>query len=265
MPLTTDSILYVQSDMTRAGIYTGPRDGVMNDAMAAATAGIAEIRKTWPRDRKVVAYLQKKAGLKGDDIDGLWGTQTEEAYAALVHRRVFGAAEEPWRPEDRAELNPNNWPSHAANDAAVIAFYGPPGDTNLKKLVPPYEHFLSWDPGKRVTSISCNVKVHTSLITVLTNVLAHYGADEIKRLRLDQFGGCFNKRLMRGGTRWSTHSWGIALDYDPMNNQLKWGADKATFAQPEYKPWWEIWEAQGWVSLGRSKNYDWMHVQAAKV
>ena len=47
---------------------------------------------------------------------------------------------------------------------------------------------------------------------------------EIHRLRLDVWGGCLNVRKMRGGTRNSMHSWGIALDYDPQNNQLKWVA-----------------------------------------
>ena len=88
---------------------------------------------------------------------------------------------------------------------------------------------------------------------------------EIHRLRLDVWGGCLNVRKMRGGTRNSMHSWGIALDYDPQNNQLKWGSDRATFAQPDYNKWWEFWEEEGWVSLGRTRNYDWMHVQAAKL
>jgi hypothetical protein len=27
------------------------------------------------------------------------------------------------------------------------------------------------------------------------------------------------------------------------------------FAQPEYDAWWRFWEEEGWVSLGRTKNY----------
>ena len=79
-----------------------------------------------------------------------------------------------------------------------------------------------------------------------------------------QGGGCLNVRRMRGGTRWSTHSWGIAMDYDPEQNQWKWGRDRATLALPEYDAWWRLWEEEGWTSLGRTKNFDWMHVQAAK-
>jgi hypothetical protein len=70
---------------------------------------------------------------------------------------------------------------------------------------------------------------------------------------------------MRGSSRMSTHAWAIAIDWDPDNNQLQWGRDRATLARPEYRDWWEIWEREGWLSLGRVKNYDWMHIQAAKL
>ncbi len=69
----------------------------------------------------------------------------------------------------------------------------------------------------------------------------------------------------RGGTSWATHSWGIALVYNPERNALHMGCDKALFALPEYNKWWEIWEKEGWISLGRRKNYEWMHIQAAIV
>jgi len=101
--------------------------------------------------------------------------------------------------------------------------------------------------------------------SVLEDVLKHYGLEEIKRLKLDVWGGCYNDRPIRGGSKPSMHSWGIAMDYDPANNKLRWGKDKATFAQPEYLEWWKIWERHGWISLGRQRNFDWMHVQAASL
>jgi hypothetical protein len=36
-------------------------------------------------------------------------------------------------------------------------------------------------------------------------------------------------------------------------------------AQPEYAPFLDLWEAEGFVSLGRARNFDWMHVQAARL
>jgi len=154
------------------------------------------------------------------------------------------------------------WP--AQNEAKLNAFYGAVGK-NQTVITVPYTHVLAWEPQTKLTRISCNEKVAKSVQQVIEAVLAHYGKDGIHDLGLDLFGGCLNVRKMRGGTSWSMHSWGIALDYDPDNNQLKWGRDRATFAKPAYEKWWSIWEGAGWCSLGRRKNYDWMHVQAALI
>ena len=40
--------------------------------------------------------------------------------------------------------------------------------------------------------------------------------------------------------------------------------DEARFAEPQYDAWWALWEEAGWISLGRTRNYDWMHVQACR-
>jgi hypothetical protein len=62
-----------------------------------------------------------------------------------------------------------------------------------------------------------------------------YGIEKIKALQLDDFGGCFNYRKMRGGTQLSLHSWGVAIDLDPDRNLLKETSKTARFARPEYK------------------------------
>jgi hypothetical protein len=61
------------------------------------------------------------------------------------------------------------------------------------------------------------------------------------------------------------HAWGIAIDFDAANNGLKWNHTRASLAHPDCIPFWEIWESVGWLSLGRAKDFDWMHVQAAKL
>jgi hypothetical protein len=129
----------------------------------------------------------------------------------------------------------------------------------------PYPLRLSWETNTTVQRTRCHAKVKDSLARVLTNVLAAYGQQRIRELRLDLFGGGYNLRDKRGGSSLSTHAWGIAFDFDPDRNQLKWTRDRASFARPEYDAWWKCWEDEGWVSLGRTRNYDWMHVQAARV
>ena len=71
----------------------------------------------------------------------------------------------------------------------------------------PYTHRLAWDKNVLINRYSCHEKVHDSLNRILTRVHEHYGEERIIELRLDLFGGCFNKRK-KGGSTWSMHAWG---------------------------------------------------------
>lgn len=155
----------------------------------------------------------------------------------------------------------NKWPKQDYD--SMCSFFGDVGE-NQTRLVLPYKLKLAWDPASVVTRLTCNNKVSESLYTIFEKTLKTYGEKEIKRLRLDIFGGCLNVRKMRGSsTRWSIHSWGAAIDLDPDRNALKMTNKNASFAKPEYRDFWKIVESEGWVSLGRARNYDWMHFQAA--
>lgn len=155
------------------------------------------------------------------------------------------------------------WP----RQADVRAFFGEPGSTQATAGMVdlPFKMRIAWDISQTITRFRCHAKVEKPLERIFAATLAHYGQAKIRELRLDLFGGCYNLRQMRGGSAWSMHSWGIAVDLDPERNQLKWGRDRAAFARPDYVKFWEIVEAEGAVSLGRAKNYDWMHLQFARV
>lgn len=150
---------------------------------------------------------------------------------------------------------------------AVAAFYGPAGgpDCTAGSVALPFAFPLAWDESQRVTRFACHRKVAAALTAIFAETARQYGEAEFRRLRLDQFGGCYNYRVMRGGSSLSMHSWGIAVDLDPINNQLSWGRSKATFAKPAYEPFWKIVEAHGATSLGRRKDYDFMHLQFANL
>ena len=156
----------------------------------------------------------------------------------------------------------SNWPKQSYN--FMTAFYGPVGE-NQTQIQLPYEMYLAWDEKAKVKKITCNKKCAESLHTIFEQTLKTYGLKDIQKLRLNSFGGCLNVRKMRGGSAWSIHSWGAAVDLDPDRNLLKWGRDKAAFAKKEYDNFWKIVEGEGWTSLGRAKNFDWMHFQAANL
>jgi len=144
------------------------------------------------------------------------------------------------------------------------SFYGKPG-TNQVTLKLPYPMRISWEPKKTVKSWSCHAKVHDSMERLFQRTLDHYGMEKIKELRLDMWGGTLNVRKMRGGSSWSQHSWGIAVDIDPDNNQLKWGKDRATLAKPIYNKFWEFVYDEGAISLGKERNFDFMHFQFSRL
>lgn len=247
------------------GSYRNNTYASIDQALAKRSTSLPTDRQSWTPKRQTIACLQlycQEKSIEVDAIDGLWGPQTEYAVDVLAHVSTHGEPPPLWRDIVPTNLNPHNRPSR--DEAALLAHYGEVG-TNQTTIALPYPLRIAWNLKKRVSSFSCHHLVHDSLGTALNRVLTHYGADRIRELGLDLWGGCLNVRRERGGSQWSTHAWGIAIDFDPDHNQLKWGRDRASFSRPEYDAWWQFWEEEGWVSLGRTKNYDWMHVQAAKL
>ena len=146
----------------------------------------------------------------------------------------------------------------------LIAKYGKPtesGSAYLTTIKLPYPMRLAWDLNTTVKTIRCHKLVAQKLLDIFDDILRYYGHDKIRELGIDLYGGCFNFRKMRGGSDWSRHSWGVAIDLDPKRNQLKETKKTARFARPEYKPMIEIFYKHGFVSLGIEKNYDWMHFE----
>lgn len=135
------------------------------------------------------------------------------------------------------------------------------GTGYLTQIELPYPMRLAWDKKVIVNKISCHRAIAPALRAVFEDILKTYGLPKIKELGIDLFGGCFNYRAMRGGTDFSVHSWALAIDLDPERNLLKETSRTARFARPEYKPMIDIFYKHGFISLGREKNYDWMHFQ----
>ena len=148
----------------------------------------------------------------------------------------------------------------------AIAKYGKPNQngTYLVSIKLPYPMRLAWDKNAKVNTMRCHKLVAQNFTNVFNDLLAHYGLAKIQELGIDLFGGCFAFRAMRGGSDYSRHSWGIAIDLDPERNQLKETSKTARFARPEYKPMIDIFYKHGFINLGVEKNYDWMHFEKAE-
>ena len=145
----------------------------------------------------------------------------------------------------------------------AIKKYGFPTENPnyLTVLNLPYPMKLAWDKNVFVNKITCHKLVSDKLELIFKEILHYYGLEKIKELGIDIYGGCYNFRKMRGGNDYSRHSWGIAIDLDPERNLLKETSKTARFARKEYKPMIDIFYKYGFISLGREKNYDWMHFE----
>lgn len=239
-------------------------DGVSGKGTRAA--GLAAIRalgvnaSLWPRDRQDAAIGQwalRAAGFDPGMIDGRVGSDTKLA----LERWQNASRDKSVRAPEIAHLPTASsvWP----RQRDMAKFYGAPGTGHV--LMPlPYPMVLAWDPDTEVNRITIHGKCAASATRVFTRVLEHYGMDAIRAQNLDRFGGCFAHRPMRGGSQLSTHAFACALDLDPENNQLRWGRDRAHMARPENQFFVDAWRAEGWVSLGVERNFDWMHFQAAR-
>lgn len=155
-----------------------------------------------------------------------------------------------------------NWPKQ--DYASMVKYFGAIGENQIQIQLP-YPMILDWDTTTTVKRITCHEKVAEAMTTIFKNLLSHYGEEKIHELGIDQFGGMLCVRKMRGGSAWSIHSWGVACDLDPDRNQLRETKKSARFARPEYLPMWKIIEAEGATSLGRARDFDWMHFQFANL
>lgn len=234
---------------------------------AISSLNSKDIKGSWSTNRKVIGALQfiaSEQNIPTGKIDGFYGPQTDYAFNQIKYKLQNGKPEGIWRGDEGRSLNQstNKWP--VQTQQALRNFYGEVGKNQVTIEIP-YELKIAWNTKQKTKKITCHKLVADSIIRALTNVEQAYGIRDIAKLRLDMYGGCLNVRPIRGGNVYSTHAWGIALDFDPENNKLRWGYDKASFAKPEYTTWWDIWEAEGATSLGKKRNYDWMHVQFASI
>jgi len=249
-----------QTVLRMVAVYDGAIDGDVGRLSLAAAERVEGTRfldngRPITAARIVIAAAQialAQAGHAVGGADGYWGPSTDAAYE-------LWAADLAGVPlVDRT--GETSW--GRAGD--LVRRYGAPGSAicTQGKVRPPWAMVLAWDESQSVSTISCHAEVAGSLGLIFEHIADTHTPAQIEALGLHLYGGCYNDRLMRGGSQKSIHAWGLALDFDPAHNRLHWGRDRARLAMPDADRFWRIWTAEGWTSLGRAKNYDWMHVQA---
>jgi len=186
-----------------------------------------------------IKAMQSRIGVLAD---GFWGPKSIAACKA--HLRRLMPANNPWPNPDQASLR---------------AFYGAPGDeSNLVTVTFPYPMFYE---GKRTFKTRVNRKCADSLLRVLSAIGKSYGTDRGTMEEAEDYGGVYNFRLKRGGSSYSLHAYGAAIDLDADDNTFRdnWPmkADMPLSIMEEFA-------REGWISAGAFWGYDAMHHQATK-
>lgn len=192
--------------------------------------------------KNTIRSIQQKIGVTPD---GIIGPRTLNALAAALGVSVVP-----------------RWPTQQQVRSGQSIFGAPGQEENLTALRPPYTLYYE---GKPLRTIRVHRLIAAHVQQALQEILRHYGSEDIHRLGLELYGGCYNLRPTAGGSSLSMHAWGIALDFSPDANAYRTKRPRASLSSPECEAWWHIWENHGAVSLGRERDYDWMHLQFARL
>lgn len=190
--------------------------------------------------------------------------KTDEIQA--MQRRIGVEPDAFWGPKSIAAVkahlrglmpNPNPWP--AADQASLRAFYGAPGDeSGLVTITFPYPMFYG---GQRVTKTRVHEKCADSLLRVLTSIGQSYGGRRDIMEEAEDYGGVYNFRLKRGGSTYSLHAYGAAIDLDADDNTFRNSWPMQADMPLEIM---ECFARESWVSAGAFWGYDAMHFQATR-
>ena len=98
---------------------------------------------------------------------------------------------------------------------------GTAGNRDMMVKIPfPFHMYLNGDKKAVCKNFYGNKLIAFAVVDALQEILDIFGIDFIRKNGLDNYGGCFEFRPVRGGTRQSDHSWGMAIDYLPHLGKL---------------------------------------------
>ncbi len=110
--------------------------------------------------------------------------------------------------------------------------------------------------GSPVKTVNVHAKCADSLYKVLVDISTRDCA-----WVLSEYAGIYNHRPMRGGTRWSLHAYGAAIDLAPGTNGLNTHWPTRANMPLEVM---ECFAREGWLPAGAFWSRDAMHMEATR-
>lgn len=259
----------VQRLLAAAGFYAGGIDGDEGPkTRAAIDQALDGLKRNWSRQRRRIAAAQvilTAAGFQPGVIDGYAGHNTREAFAAWSYKSIHGKRE---KIERVSQTGYAVEASSLPRQRNVGSFYGRPGAQIKARLVTvdlPYALRLDYNLRQSVSRVTLHQKCAPSFVAALVEVRDEYGAERMRSLGIDRYAGGYNHRQMRGGTKWSMHAYGCAVDFYAAPNGLRARCPQALFCGPDYKAFLDIMERHGWLPALRLWGADAMHFQQARL
>lgn len=275
-------VSHAQMILASAGYYRGAVDGLAGPETRQAVQTVednargGEIRAAsgwpdttgWSWERRLVAAAQRVLDAQAHDpgdIDGWVGPNTREALTQWLSARV-GTSAAVDRPDAAAAGNMG--PQDLPRQRDCPTFYGQPGGQVRARLTYvdlPFALRIDWNLSQTTRRILVHAKCAPSLEAALIAVHRAYGRDRMAQLGIDRFAGAYNHRRIRGGSAWSMHAYGCAIDFYAQPNGLRTPLAEALFGQPEYTSFLDIMQDHGWLNGGRMWGKDAMHFQRARL
>lgn len=184
--------------------------------------------------RSEIIALQKHVGTPADSE---WGRNSIASCKAYLTSLMPGIS--PWPETSTRALN---------------QFFGDPGDESQLVNLDVFGLGVKYE-GQTVRTVRCNRRVSESLGGIIKELSILH--PEI----LADYNGCFNFRRMRGGSSYSLHAYGAAIDFmaGTNGNRTSWPV-AATMPITAM----EIFAREGWIPAGAFWGRDAMHFQATK-
>lgn len=259
----------VQMLLAQAGLYTGGIDGLDGpQTHRAVDAALGGVGARWSKKRRLIGAAQKilnDLGFEAGTVDGYAGHNTKEALAGWHYERVHGRREEVDRTASSHYLGKSS-PLPFQRD--VETFYGRPGDqikSRLARVDLPFKLRIDYNLRQSVSRLTVHERCAQPLENALIAVHKEYGPERMRALGIDRYAGGYNHRKMRGGSKWSMHAYGCAVDFFAAPNGLRMKCPEALFCGAEYRAFLDIMESHGWLPAIRLWGKDAMHFQMARL